>query len=188
MRKLAGLWLGLVLSTAAAHASSPATTENVQGFISEPIVDGRLSPSQRPFVKEFLGHYGATDDALWSPVAGQVLVTLKADGRLAISSTMDITGSHCRASIGPAEWLRAFPDVGSLTLVEVRFKLNKGNCTWIVGRYVTLHYNRALTGADIYQVDVVLRRGRWAFRGRKGKGTQTWDLIKLPPARAIPSA
>jgi hypothetical protein len=124
---------------------------------------------------------------LWSPVAGQVLVTLKANGRLAMSSTMDITGSDCRASIGPAEWLRAFPTLGPYTFVEVRFKLNKGNCPWIAGRYVTLHYNRALTGADIYQVEVTLRRAHWAFRGRK-KGTKTWDLTKLLPASGSPSA
>jgi hypothetical protein len=154
------------------------------GALREPIVNGRLSPSQRLLVKRFLGRYVASDNALWSGVAGQVLVRLKTHGRLAMTSTMDITGSDCHAVIGPARRLRAFPAIGADAAVDVQFILRKGNCPWISGRYVTLHYNRALTGADIYQVEVSLRS---AERGQEGEGTQTWDLNKLQPAVTTPA-
>ena len=152
--------------------------------VNESIVNGRLSPSQRRFVERFLGRYNASDDAFWSAVAGQVVVTLKSDGRLMMTSSMDITGSDCQALIGPARRLRAFPTLGAEASVDVQFKLHKGNCSRISGRYVTLHYNRALTGADIYQIEVILHRDYW--RGQERNETQTWNLSKLQPTISTP--
>jgi hypothetical protein len=57
---------------------------------------------------------------------------------------------------------------------EARFDSAQGGCSHIDGP-ITLHYNRALTGVDVFLVDVVIRAGH----GRDSGQSMRWHLTKI---------
>jgi hypothetical protein len=57
---------------------------------------------------------------------------------------------------------------------EARFEMGRGICDRVDGP-VTFHYNKALTGVDVYLVDVVIREGHGRDRGQ----TMRWHLRKV---------
>jgi hypothetical protein len=107
---------------------------------------------------------------------GQRIDVIQAGNTLAIRTHADLSGD-------PACGTRVSPALGQYvanSAAEVHFQLSKGSCPNMDGA-LTLHYNRALTGVDVFLIDVVIHRNSMPSNVHNitnGRSIR-WSLTKL---------
>ena len=107
---------------------------------------------------------------------GQRIDVVPAGNTVALRTNADLSGDPaCGTRVS-----RALGQYVSNSAAEVQFQLSKGSCSNLDGA-VTLHYNRAFTGVDVYLIDVVIRRNSVPMNPRNVQNGRSlrWSLTKL---------
>lgn len=141
------------------------------------LFDGKVSEEQMPFVEIFLGQFSVRDNSLFSSDVGTVEISMDDENRINLKSSMEITGQKCQSQVENAVELNYNPNAGVDTPVEIQFIINRRDCT-VAGNTLTLHYNQALTGKDIYQIRILVKKASRSRPGRRGSNDveKVWRL------------
>jgi hypothetical protein len=109
---------------------------------------------------------------------GYRFVVTPAGNALALRTNAELTRyPECHTKIGKATGVYTFPEDPEFG--EVFYQLSRDYCPYLDGK-VTLHHNRALTGVDVYLIDVQIRpRSTVPGQGPNDEITMRWSLTKI---------
>lgn len=110
---------------------------------------------------------------------GHRFVVTPAGNTLALRTDAELTKeSGCHTRVGPATG--QYYDPRFPGAAEVYYQLDRENCPGVDGA-VTLHYNRAFTGVDVFLIDVMIQRNSVPMNphGITNGRSVRWSLTKV---------